>query len=72
MRAVAFPEVPNPAWAVVLDMPLSTTIEQRIQQETGIRMGEVSAWLAQRHAAGDRPARSKIVPPNRTKARRCR
>jgi hypothetical protein len=31
MRAVALPEVPNPAWAVILDMPLSTTIEQRIQ-----------------------------------------
>ena len=46
MRAVALPEVPNPAWAVVLDMPLSTTIEQRIQQETGIRMGEVTAFLA--------------------------
>ena len=46
MRAVAFPEVPNPAWAVVLDMPLSKTIEQRIQQETGIRMGEVSALLS--------------------------
>src|SRR5687768_7425019 len=26
MRAVAFPEVPKPAWAVVLDMPLTTTI----------------------------------------------
>ena len=24
MRAVALPEVPNPAWAVILDMPLST------------------------------------------------
>lgn len=46
MRAVALPEVPNPAWAVVLDMPLSTTIEQRIQQETGIRMGEITAFLA--------------------------
>ena len=46
MRAVALPEVPNPAWAVVLDMPLSTTIEQRIQEETGIRMGEVTAFLA--------------------------
>lgn len=46
MRAVAVPEVPNPTWAVVLDMPLSTTIEQRIQQETGIRVGEVSAILA--------------------------
>ena len=46
MRAVALPEVPNPTWAVILDMPLSTTIEQRIQQETGIRVGEVSALLA--------------------------
>ena len=46
MRAVALPEVPNPTWAVVLDMPLSTTIEQRIQQETGIRMDEVTAFLA--------------------------
>jgi sigma-B regulation protein RsbU (phosphoserine phosphatase) len=46
MRAVALPEVPNPAWAVILDMPLSTTIEQRIQQETGIRMGEITAFLA--------------------------
>ena len=43
MRAVALPEVPAPTWAVVLDMPLSTTIEQRIQQETGIRMGEITA-----------------------------
>ncbi len=43
MRAIALPEVPNPAWAVILDMPLSTTIEQRIEQETGIRMGEISA-----------------------------
>jgi phosphoserine phosphatase RsbU/P len=46
MRAVALPEVPNPAWAVILDMPLTTTIEQRIQQETGIRVGEVSAIIA--------------------------
>ena len=46
LRAVALPEVPNPTWAVILDMPLSTTIEQRIQQETGIRMGEISATLA--------------------------
>ncbi|HUQ87157.1 MAG TPA: SpoIIE family protein phosphatase [Vicinamibacterales bacterium] len=46
MRAVALPEVPNPAWAVILDMPLSVAIEQRIQQETGIRMGEISAIQA--------------------------
>ncbi len=51
MRAVALPEVPNPTWAVVLDMPLSTTIEQRIQQETGIRMGEVTRVAGERRAA---------------------
>jgi serine phosphatase RsbU (regulator of sigma subunit) len=43
MRAVSLPEVPNPAWAVILDMPLSTAIEQRIQQETGIRIGDITA-----------------------------
>ncbi len=47
MRAVAVPEVTNPAWAVVLDMPLSVVIEQRILEETGIRMGEVTALLGE-------------------------
>lgn len=46
MRAVALPEVPNPAWAVVLDMPMSTLIEQHIQDETGIRLDEITAFLA--------------------------
>jgi sigma-B regulation protein RsbU (phosphoserine phosphatase) len=45
IRAVALPEVANPAWAVILDLPISTTIEQRIQDETGIRMDEISAAL---------------------------
>ena len=43
MRAVAFPELPNPTWAVVLDIPLSQVVEQRITDETGIRIGEVTA-----------------------------
>ena len=38
-RAVAFPETPNPTWAVVLDLPLSVAVETRILQETGIRLG---------------------------------
>jgi len=57
MRAVALPEVPHPAWAVILDMPLTTTIEQRIQQETGIRVGEVSALLA----GGVRPVIGRAI-----------
>ena len=47
MRAVALPEVPNPSWAVILDMPLSSAIEQRVQQETGIRIGEITAFHAE-------------------------
>jgi HAMP domain-containing protein len=43
IRAVAFPELPNPTWAVVLDVPLSNVVEQRIIDETGIRIGEVTA-----------------------------
>jgi sigma-B regulation protein RsbU (phosphoserine phosphatase) len=46
VRAVALPEVPNPSWAVILDIPISMAVEQRIQQETAIRLGEVSALLA--------------------------
>lgn len=62
MRAVALPEVPNPTWAVILDMPMSRTIEQRIQEETGIRLDEITANLASGvtptvgRAIEDRPA----------------
>lgn len=43
VRAVALPELPNPTWAVVLDLPISRVVEQRIQDETGIRLREVTA-----------------------------
>ena len=43
MRAVALPELPTPTWGVVLDLPLSQVVEQRITDETGIRVGEVTA-----------------------------
>jgi len=46
IRAVALPEVANPTWAVVLDMPLTSVIEERIRQETGIRIGDITAFLA--------------------------
>ena len=56
MRAAALPEVASPTWAVVLDMPMSTAVEQRIQEETGIRLGEISAFIA----------RGVPPPPGRT------
>src|SRR5687768_3363291 len=45
MRAVALPETAAPTWAVILDMPMTMAIEQRIREETGIRIGEISANL---------------------------
>ena len=57
MRAVAVPEVPNPTWAVVLDMPLSKTIEERVRQETGIRIGEITALLV----GGVQPAMGRAI-----------
>lgn len=66
MRAVALPEVTNPTWAVVLDMPLSMVIEQRIMDETGVRMGEITAELDE----GRKPALGRAFesrppePPN--------
>ncbi len=43
MRAVALPDVPEPAWAVIVDIPLSRTVEGRITEETGISLGAVTA-----------------------------
>jgi sigma-B regulation protein RsbU (phosphoserine phosphatase) len=69
MRAVAFPETPAPAWAVVLDMPLSVAIERRIEDETGIRIGEVAALqeegppLALGRPVEERPADSDPSGP---------
>ena len=57
IRAVALPEVPNPTWAVILDMPMTTAIEERIRQETGIRLGEITAILAR----GVQPTAGKSI-----------
>ena len=41
-RAVAVPPVSAPTWAVVLDLPISAVVEQRIDDETGIRLGAIA------------------------------
>jgi HAMP domain-containing protein len=43
VRAVAVPDMADPRWAVVLDLPLSAEVERRLAEETGIRLGEISA-----------------------------
>lgn len=43
MRAVALPHVRNPNWALVVDVPFTAVIEQRLREETGIELGDVTA-----------------------------
>ncbi len=40
-RAVALPSTRTPTWAVVLDLPISATVERRLQEETGIQLGRI-------------------------------
>ena len=42
IRAVALPNVRRPRWAVIVDVPFSASIQERLRSETGIRMGEVT------------------------------
>ncbi|MGQ0733946.1 MAG: PP2C family protein-serine/threonine phosphatase [Acidobacteriota bacterium] len=42
-RAVALPATRSPEWAVIVDLPFTDTIEDRLRVETGIRLGEATA-----------------------------
>jgi phosphoserine phosphatase RsbU/P len=57
MRAVALPEAANPTWAVILDMPMSNAIERRIQEETGIRLGQITAFIGR----GLQPVTGRLI-----------
>lgn len=43
LRAAVLADEPNPTWAVILDMPVTAVLTERIREETGIRLGEISA-----------------------------
>jgi sigma-B regulation protein RsbU (phosphoserine phosphatase) len=59
LRAVALPDDPSPTWAVILDMPVTSILTERIREETGIRLGEVSAVALDR--AGPRLPRGRVL-----------
>ncbi|MGE0363600.1 MAG: PP2C family protein-serine/threonine phosphatase [Vicinamibacterales bacterium] len=64
-RAVAVPPVAAPTWAVVLDLPISAAVEERIARETGIRLGSIDRVPideAPALALG-RPAEARPAPP---------
>jgi sigma-B regulation protein RsbU (phosphoserine phosphatase) len=43
IRAVALPRTPAPQWAAIVDLPFTNAIAARLREETGIRLGAVSA-----------------------------
>ncbi len=43
MRAASLAPGTAPAWAVVVDVPFTAAIEERLQEETGIRLGAATA-----------------------------
>lgn len=43
MRAVAVPQVAEPRWAVIVDMPVTAAVARRLREETGIELGEITA-----------------------------
>ena len=52
IRAVALPDVRQPQWAAIVDVPFSVAIQDRLREETGIRVGEVSPDLRTRLLQG--------------------
>jgi sigma-B regulation protein RsbU (phosphoserine phosphatase) len=50
IRAVMFPEVPRPTFAVVYDVPVSAAVKERIRRETGV---EISTFAILRDGQSD-------------------
>jgi serine phosphatase RsbU (regulator of sigma subunit) len=61
VRAVALPEVVNPTWAVVLDLPISRVVADRVHSETGIELHEITA-LGFSGGAGE-PVPGRAIEP---------
>jgi sigma-B regulation protein RsbU (phosphoserine phosphatase) len=66
LRAVAVPQVAEPAWAAVVDLPFTTAIEQRLRDETGIQLSEITATPINGRVAiqQGRPLEARPVAPD--------
>jgi sigma-B regulation protein RsbU (phosphoserine phosphatase) len=42
MRAVALPDVREPEWATIVDLPVTMLLRERLREETGVRLGDVA------------------------------
>jgi sigma-B regulation protein RsbU (phosphoserine phosphatase) len=59
IRAVALPDVAEPGYAVVVDVPLSSEIAHQLRDETGIELGDVGIINA--GSTGVQPVAGRIV-----------
>ncbi len=66
-RAVALPATRTPTWAVVLDLPISTVVERRLQDDTGIQIGRITDVLTdETPEVTARGAALDVRPPSTT------
>jgi hypothetical protein len=65
VRAVAFPDSPRPGYAVVVDVPITKSITERLRLETGVELKNVSAVPDTVHGVKPIPGRETTgtAPP---------
>jgi len=59
VRAVAFPDVSRPRYAVVVDVPMSSAIVHQLHDDTGIVLGDVT--VINTNNTGVRPVEGRVV-----------
>ncbi|MGE5246158.1 MAG: PP2C family protein-serine/threonine phosphatase [Betaproteobacteria bacterium] len=71
VRAVAFPDAAHPAYAVVVDLLVSSELKQQLRSETGVQMKGVSAASTDQDVKpleGRAPAEPAAAPPSARRA----
>jgi sigma-B regulation protein RsbU (phosphoserine phosphatase) len=63
IRALGFPDVRNPKYAVVVDLPVSGQVRQQFRGETGVELTRVVAVPASDGSVRPLTARSDYTPP---------
>jgi hypothetical protein len=62
VRAVAFPDARQPGYAVVVDLPLGEQLSERLRNETGIRLGGMTAIQESEDAANGQAPQGGAAP----------
>ena len=63
IRALGFPDVRNPKYAVIVDLPVSGQVRRQFRAETGVELTRVVAVPASDGSVKPLTARSDYVPP---------